>query len=214
MILAAIPGLVRVAVPSAPGIPRDWYRAVSSAHAAQPFATAHSVGRRNRFNPGPLAAPPFALLHLAEDVATALMEVRALFGSAASPAGWITNPKVSHAVFRVQVSLSAVVDLTHAGNQAALATTAQELTGDWEGYRLRGLVGSTVSTPVGKAPTQELGEALERHSMSGPSPAVEGWLTCSARMPNRRVLVIRDPAGLPATALHSASQVWPEQPAP
>jgi hypothetical protein len=220
MKLAAVTGLATVAVPSppavpgAPGVPAIWYRAVPAAFAATPLATAHSTGRRNRYNPGPRAKTPFALLYLAEDMVTALLEVRALFGSPASPAGLIVNPRVHYVVFSVRVSLSAVVDLTATRSHAALATTAQELTGDLDGYATRALTTSSIPAPVGKAPTQELGEALDRHGASATPPPVEGWLTISARVPYHRVLVIRNPAGLPPSALRVTGRAGPTQGVP
>lgn len=77
-----------------------------------------------------------------------------------------------------------VVDLTTATTQMALSTNAQELTGDWEGYNRYGTAGLLAYPSGGPAPTQELGAAEYSE------PALEGFITYSARVPTRRVLVV------------------------
>jgi len=80
------------------------------------------------------------------------------------------------------VQLSKVADLTDAvRTPEILATTAQELTGDWDGYQLRS-ARTSVSGPVGIAPTQALGAALYA------SGAFEGFLAISAKIPYQKVL--------------------------
>jgi hypothetical protein len=77
-----------------------------------------------------------------------------------------------------------VVDLTDVpGSQVPLLTTAQELTGDWKGYRQRS-GGTSISAPAGIAPTQELGAALYASGL------FEGFMALSAKMPYQRVLGI------------------------
>jgi hypothetical protein len=162
-----------------------YWRAIPAAVARQGrlLSTAHAHGRRNRFNPGPLAKKAFALIYLAKTRLVAAFEVRALFGNPTRPGGWVANPASRYAYFRVKVNLSAVVDLTDPHTHGALATTAQELTGDWQGYEWRRWFGS-VRSPVGRAPTQELGEALHSHG------GIEGFLTLSAVVPFPENLVI------------------------
>ena len=58
------------------------------------------------------------------------------------------------------------MDLTNPANATLIDTNAQELTGDWRGYTLRGPKAS-VKGPIGKAPPQEFGEQLYA---SQPSP--------------------------------------------
>ena len=111
-----------------------------------------------------------------------MFEVEALLGSPHST--WLAVPGRNWTVLSVSVVLQSVVDLTQAAEQAALGTTAQELTGDWRGYRLRDAT-TPVSQPSGvPAPTQELGGAL--YSV----PGLEGFLTVSAKVPTHRVLVV------------------------
>ena len=76
-----------------------------------------------------------------------------------------------------------MADLTAVASQNLLATTAQELTGDWEGYQLRS-PRTSVSEPVGLAPTQELGAAIYD------VPDLEGFRTPSARVPYAMNLVV------------------------
>lgn len=71
----------------------------------------------------------------------------------------IANPRRPWSVINVQVHLQDVADLTPVSQQTLLATTAQELTGDWQGYLQRNAL-TSVSEPIGAAPTQVLGAAL------------------------------------------------------
>ena len=65
-------------------------------------------------------------------------------------------------VFPVEVDGIDVVDLGDAAERAHIRTSAQELTGDWRAYPVRGASGSLpwVRSHVQVAPTQELGESL------------------------------------------------------
>jgi hypothetical protein len=81
------------------------------------------------------------------------------------------------------VLLNRVCDLTDVTQaQLPLQTTAQELTGDWEGYQVRGPL-TPVRGPTGVAPTQHLGEALFRTGM-------EGFRSISAKVPHVRTLMV------------------------
>ena len=54
------------------------------------------------------------------------------------PGGAIAHPRRSFGMLNVQVTLSEVVDLTDvSASQLPLQTTAQEMTGDWDGYQVR-----------------------------------------------------------------------------
>lgn len=113
----------------------------------------------------------------------ALFEVRALFGTIARPGGIISNSQGAWGILNVAVSLSRIADLTAVSAHDALETTAQELTGDWEGHQQRGPF-TTVIDPVGIAPAQSLGAAL--HAV----PDLEGFRTFSARIPYHEALVV------------------------
>lgn len=86
-------------------------------------------------------------------------------------------------MLNVSVSLQRVADLTDPATQDLLEITAQELTGDWLGYRLRGPK-TTIKGPTGLAPTQELGAALYE------IPTLEGFKSISAKAPYHQTLAI------------------------
>jgi len=112
----------------------------------------------------------------------AQFEVGALFGSPLLAGGVTANPARSWLTINAQVQLTRVADLTDVpGAQLPLLTSAQELTGDWKGYRDRNARAS-VPAPIGSAPTQELGAALHA------SRLFEGFLAISAKLPWQMVL--------------------------
>jgi hypothetical protein len=160
-----------------------WFRALDPHFWPTALQTAHSRSNASRFNAGPLAGTPFEMLYLAEDPQVALFETGALLGSPSQIGGAFPNPRLTSAILNVRVQLQRVADLTVAVQQRLLETTAQELTGDWEGYQLRG-PRTSVSEPVGIAPTQELGAALFQ------VPGLEGFRTLSARVPYCMTLVV------------------------
>lgn len=125
----------------------------------------------------------FEILYLAESPLVALYEVQAMLGS---PLHGVTqpNPYLAWAVLNVDVVLYELADLTDVANQTLIETSAQELTGDWRSYAIRGRT-TTVSGPIGASPTQELGKAL----YNVPSEkAFEGFRTLSAKVPTCMIL--------------------------
>jgi hypothetical protein len=164
-----------------------WYRAFHPRYLASPLATAHSAAISSRYNEGTAALPQFEVLYLAEDHQVALHEVGAIVGLSAGGRGGgrviIPNPSVPWAILPIQVLLHNVADLTRPSQLKLLQTTAQEMTGDWRGNFTR-TPSDSVSQPVGTAPTQELGQAL--FSL----PGLEGFQTISAKVPERRILVV------------------------
>jgi len=159
-----------------------WYHAVPPQH----FATAlHTFVKENRFNPGSIIASPFEILYLAENPLVAQFEVEALFGSPLTPGGVVANPAKPWAIVNIDVSLTAVVDLTSVNEcQRLLETTAQELTGDWRGYSQRNNPSAKIKEPTGLAPTQMLGRMLYEGGRC------EGFRTISAKLPYYEVLAI------------------------
>jgi hypothetical protein len=144
----------------------------------------------SRFNQGNGA---FSTLYFSEDPLVGMFEVEALLGS--PYATWLPVPGRNWTTFSVLLSLQSVVDLTHSAVQATLATTAQELTGDWLGYSLRNS-STPVQHPSGiPAPTQELGAAL--YAIAG----VEGFISISAKVPTRRNLVVFPDKLLPGSSV-------------
>lgn len=160
-----------------------WYRAIQPHFLATSLQTSQTKTIPSRFNEGARAIPQFEILYLAETHLVALFEVQALLGSPMSPGGIVPHPRRAWTILNVSVTLHNVVDLTDTSNQGLLQTTAQELTGDWRGYKLRG-PGTSVTSPVGTAPTQELGAALEA------LPDIEGFKALSAKLPDQMVLAI------------------------
>lgn len=160
-----------------------WYRAIQPQFWHTSLATAQTRVLLSRFNAGDLAHPQFEVLYLAETQLVALFEVQAILGVPTQPGGVIANPRYPWTVINVHVVLHDVADLTHVSQQTLLATTAQELTGDWQGYHQRNAL-TSVSEPVGIAPTQSLGAAL--FAVDG----VEGFVTLSAPLPYNKNLLV------------------------
>lgn len=174
------------AIPTLPLVPQtgNWYRAVDPQFLPAAISTAHTPRIPSRFSPGPLGRPPFEILYLAENHLVALYEAQALFGSPHRPGGTVPNPSGTWVVISTYVQLSAVLDLTQPSAQSTLDTTAQELTGDWQGYGIRSS-STSVPAPVGRAPTQDLGEAVQQDPRK-----IEGMLAVSARVPYHKALIV------------------------
>ena len=171
---------------SLPTVPHTgtWYRAADPKYLDKVFRTRHTRVTPSRFYEGASARPQFETLYLGESQQVALFEARAMLGSPVVPGGAVGNPARPWVVLNIDVILQRVIDLTDVGVvQAVLGTTAQELTGDWEGYGQRG-PHTPVRLPVGTAPTQALGSALYALRR------VEGFLSLSARVPFQRILVV------------------------
>ena len=162
-----------------------WYRAARLRHLPNVLRTQHTASIPSRFNPGSSGETPFEILYLADTHLVALFEVQALVGAPTQPGGTLSNPQHAWAIVNASVKLRSIVDLTDdLIVQPALGTSAQELTGDWRGYQLRGEQ-TPVPAPVGLAPTQMLGMALYRSC-----PDLEGFISLSARIPYHRILCI------------------------
>jgi RES domain-containing protein len=176
MNLAAVAGL-----PSRP-IVGVWYRAIDPQHLRAALGYSHTRRFPSRYYEGQNAAATFDIVYLAENPMVAQFEVGALFGSPLTAGGVMANPARSWLTINAQVQLTKVVDLTDVpGAHVPLATSAQELTGDWKGYRDRN-ASASVSAPVGSAPTQDLGAALHASGL------FEGFLAISAKLPWQMVL--------------------------
>ncbi len=160
-----------------------WFRALDPEYQSSPLATRHTTRQRSRFSADRKADPPFEVLYLGENPMVALWEVGSLFGDPLSPEKVVSHPGRSWLVIAVEVRLGQVADLTRVAQQQLLGTTAQELIGDWRGYVLR-TSRTSVSEPIGIAPTQDLGAALFL------IPGVESFLTPSARLPYYRNLIV------------------------
>ena len=161
-----------------------WFRLIDPLHLNAALSSSHTKLTETRFNAGPVLPPPdrFALLYFAEDPVTAQFEARTVFGSPVS-GFYVANPSSGYLTLNVKIVLKHVADLTDVATaQTPLGTTAQELTGDWEGYQVRRPAHS-VSQPTGLAPTQELGQAMFR-------TGAEGFRTISAKDPRRQNLIV------------------------
>ncbi len=171
-----------------------WFRAIQPQYWATALSTAHTTRIPSRYSPATNTHAAFPILYLAENHLVALFEVGALLGSPQPAGGYVPNPRQPWTVLNVQVTLHTVADLSDPGEQHQLLTTAQELTGDWRGYGLRGAQ-TPVTGPTGLAPTQLLGAALHAR------PGLEGFRTLSAKVTTHRNLVLFP------DKLHSGSQV-------
>lgn len=181
---------------SLPTIPvaGTWKHAATSGYPGRilrvtPRSVASAAGYvRTRFSPGAARTPGFELLYLALDQNTALLEKQAQFGSPYFlPVTYFPAPRMSRTVvIDVTVHLQNVIDLTDINAHATISTTAQELTGDWMGYEMRGMAtrNPVLSAPAGEAPTQVLGWELFQE------PGVEGMRVISAKDATTCCLVI------------------------
>ena len=175
---------------------RTWYRAIQTHFLTTALSTKHTATISSRFSAATPASPGSQILYLAENPLVALLEVQALLGSPTTPGGIVPHPKSSWTTLNVRVSLTRVADLTDIAEQGRLETTAQELTGDWRGYRQRG-PGTTIQQPTGLAPTQDLGAALFGRA------DLEGFRTLSARVPYHEILVV-----FPENLQHGSRVSW------
>lgn len=160
-----------------------WYRAIQPHHWPTALATVHTRVVPSRFYEGASAALQFELFYLAEDPTIALFEVGAMLGSPLRLGSAVPNPRQAWIILNVDVRLQRVADLTDPHEQNQLETSAQELTGDWLCYQYRSSM-TSVSLPVGAAPTQQLGGALFAVSN------LEAFQTVSAKVPYQRNLVV------------------------
>lgn len=172
------------------GLPRSrerdtWYRAIALRHLPTPLAIAHTKQTASRFSPGYLLplSEQFPILYFAEDHFTALFELGAMLGTPFGGLPPVARRGLTPVILDVHVDLQEVIDLSERASQAALATTAQELTGDWAGYQQRRTGLTSINGTTGVAPTQVLGLAFAKLG-------VEGFRTISAKFSTRRNLII------------------------
>jgi len=179
-----------------------WYRAVRPRHWQTALQTEQTQEHASRYNEGSTAIRSFEVLYLAENHEVALFEVEALLGSPYGDGNGILlpNPRHSWLILNVRVRLQRVADLTRVSQQTLLSTSAQELTGDWQGYQRR-QPHDSVREPVGTAPTQVLGQAL--FGIRG----LEGFRTLSARRPARMILVVFPEKLLQGSAIEFSDDV-------
>jgi len=157
-----------------------WYRAVRPGYLETALQVQHTSGGAGRFH----RKGGFPILYLVGSPDAALFEVQFLAGVAGAPGGPVPNPRMrGFTVLTIEAQLSAIVDLTSPETRSILQTTAQELTGDWRGYGLRSAA-TSLSDPVGDAPTQAMGAALFQ------SGRVEGFISYSARVPWEPILCV------------------------
>src|SRR5262245_17172724 len=162
-----------------------WYRAIEALHWPTALQTSHTRSFASRFSAGNQHRQSFEILYLAEDHQVALYEVGAIVGPPFPTLGKpvFSNPWKAWTILNVRVTIQQVVDLTEVAAQVRLGTSAQELTGDWEGY-LKRTQHASVSGPTGLAPTHALGQALFDLS------DLEGFLAIAAPLPDRKNLIV------------------------
>ena len=150
-----------------------WYRAIPPQYLAEALEVQHALGVLSRFHQG----GAYLVLYLAGGPDLSQFESDYVIGRPGVPGGTIPNPRVpALTIVRMTVNLSAIVDLTDDESLHAVSTTAQELTGDWRGYRDRS-PRTRLTGPAGSAPTQDLGQALFT------SGRLEGFVTFCAHVP-------------------------------
>ncbi|MFO1352793.1 MAG: RES family NAD+ phosphorylase [Gammaproteobacteria bacterium] len=134
------------------------YRLIHVKYAETALSSIGSYRLGGRYN----LANTFEALYLADSPITALQEVEMLFRQDEKLFPVKGAPRI---LLSVEVTLSAVLDLTDVKIQKALGTNPQELTGSWIAVNAAGHA----------APTQMLGQACFRHE------AIEGLKVPSAR---------------------------------
>jgi len=148
------------------------------------LAYAHTATISGRFNGGSISRPAFPVVYLTENHTVSLFEVAALLGSPLPTRAFAPNPVNPWTIVNVTVQLSRTVDLCQPSQRRVIGTTAQELTGDWEGYLLRNPNPRLRPPFWTNIPTQKLGAAL--HAI----PGVEGFVVYSAKVPTHRNLIV------------------------
>ena len=161
----------------------NWVRMLLRQHASSALSTSHTRTHPGRFNTGTAAYPDFEVLYLAESHLVAQFEVSALLGS---PAVFTPSPLAQNwLTVHVNVNLAKVVDLTSLQERRIVLTSAQELTGDWRSYYLRSPNWATRQSFWKIIPTQRLARAIFQDMRR-----IEGIITYSARVPDRKCLVV------------------------
>lgn len=161
-----------------PVVPRTgaWYRAISPRfYPTQAFDLSYTANVASRFSAGSGA---FQTLYLAQSPEIALREIQALYG----PSGNTVPSLRAVTLFRVDVQLQRLVDLTNPAVQSLFQTTVQELTGDWQVYSALAAL-AAIPSLAPTAPTQQLGAALF-------ASGVEGILSPSAKVPTASSLLV------------------------
>ena len=169
------------AVSTLPIVPRTgaWFRAVSPRYYPSAIMQlAYTTQASSRFYAGRRAGAQFQTLYLAQSPEVALLETENLYGTLGNTLANLS----AVTLFDVEVRLHRLVDLTDDAVQAALQTSAQELTGNWKVYGIAAAL-TLMSAVRPAAPTQQLGAALF-------ASGVEGFLTPSAKHPLAKSLVI------------------------
>ena len=166
-----------------PSLRGVWYRSVDYRYSKTPLQFSHTTIIPSRFGTAKAGTPAFPLLYFGENHDVVLKEVNALFNPPGSNL-FIANPNTTPLILNVNISLSTIIDLTDEKVQKLLQLSFQELTGDWEGYRLRAIPNASVASNPAFAPTQLLGAELYK------IPDLLGFLTISAKSPDRKNLVV------------------------
>lgn len=151
--------------------PTPWtgvlYRLIPAQFAGTALSSIGSFKRGGRYN----TKGVFEALYLADTPLTALQEINLIKVTDAAILSAKSSPRL---LLSVEVTLSAVLDVTSAPVQDALATNLQELTGNWLVMNANGQV----------APTQIFGAAAYR------SERIEALRVFSAQDPRATNLVV------------------------
>ena len=156
-----------------------WYRATPEGYA--PLGFRHTSKAATRFG---IARSRYFMLYFAADPKIALMEVEAVVATHNPPQTYRVGPG-AYRLSPISVALNDVVDFGDPSCRSAMATSAQELTGDWRTRRPIAGCPPKVRSRASEAPTQQLGAALEALE-----PCIEGFLSPSAKDPTVSNLIV------------------------
>lgn len=165
----------------------SWFRSVDERHQYDPPLFQPS---RSRFNPGHLQ-----VMYFAPDPLLARFEARDVLGQWFGDA--IPSLGDRHVVveYRIELGPHALIVDARPAHLAAIETTVQEMTGDWQSYGPRGTL----------APTQGLATAV-----FGRPDNPMGLMAPSARNPLRDNLVLFAERLPPRSISYHARHVWHE----
>lgn len=169
-----------------------WHRCVPDHFARKPRPWKFSAKHPSRFY-DEQRSPYLCHLYLAESDKVARYESRSLFWDGSSK---IENPSKNMALISYKVNLKHVFDLP---SVMPILLTAQEQTGDWQGYKGRL---ESKSTPLADTdckvsgnnsdpicPTQRFGKAISRIYLEK-QHSIDGFIYISAKHPTKRCLMV------------------------
>ncbi|MCZ0942361.1 MAG: RES family NAD+ phosphorylase [Gammaproteobacteria bacterium] len=164
-----------------------WFRSVDERHQYDPPLFRPS---RSRFNPGHLQ-----VMYFAPDPLVARFEARDVLGQWFGDAIPSLRDRQVVVEYRILLGPQALIVDARPTHLAAVETTVQEMTGDWQNYDRRGM----------SAPTQNLASAV-----FGRRDSPMGLMAPSARNPLKDNLILFAERLPPRSVSYHAQHVWHE----